>query len=192
MANSLDKELVLGDVVVAKRKAVKASVKDLRMVVNYETFGTSPHTIGTKIAVTWVEDGQTDVWNGMLLDPKATEEAQAAIINDPVYGWLFKIIRDLKNSRLHYQTKVRQLQEEVNSLKKSARTRVVAIYTFVLLDDDKFQVDVLRSNGSLRSYRVSRKMNSWLYSNLVASKISSAFWGGDPNSHTHGRVRLYP
>jgi hypothetical protein len=195
MANSLNKNLHIGDVVVAKRKYVKDSVKDLRMVVRVETFGAQSNTMGSALGVTWMEDGTEDRWDGHWLDPKSSETAQADIYTDPTYGWLFSIIKNMQTVRESQARRIFQLQNTINDLttliKKNARTRVIAVYSNVLSQNDKFEVYVVRTDGSIRSYHVSRELNNWLFSHLM-SDVKSAVWGDGTKVNQNGVVRLYP
>ena len=194
--NALNKELHVGDVVVAKRRYVKGSVKDLRMVIRGDSFGLSPNTMGRALYVTWMDDLSEDRWEGDMIDKKASEKAQEEITKDPTYGWLFKIVKTLQANIEWHKQRNRRFQEKIDTLteqlKKSKRTRVVAVYSMALSSDDgKFEVDVLRSDGVLRIYHVTDELNVWLYKQLTHD-VESVVWDNNPRKNNHGRIRLYP
>lgn len=184
MGNSLNKNLRMGDVVVAKKESViEEYYNDLRMVIRVETFGASSFTSGSKLGVSWIGDKTEDVWDGYLLDKDASEKAQKEIKDDPQYGWLFRIIENMQKERERQDRVIAELRRKL----EHPRTRVVAIYTDLCSEDSKFKVTVYRTDGSVRIYHVSRSMHLWLLSATTFGFIQSSL---TPNPISG--YRLYP
>lgn len=77
MANALNRDIAVGEVVIIDPKyVVEEANQDTRFMVN-SGFGRLSHTVGRKMFGIWMATGEESMFYGFMISPELTEKYQA-------------------------------------------------------------------------------------------------------------------